>query len=299
MTNDLTLLQPLIRLPHCTCNPEPAGPHQKDKTTEEWSLRVSTEPPTSPIWAQLTFNLLCCIILRRCFPDLSHVIASTLTRLCNLENHPCWSRQDELSGFNRERGTFDMAVYECNVCGFIYDEELEGIPWDELGDDWECSGEGGILDESLASSCKYVSVRARPLQRNGPVKAACGRHRDQERAERETRRGRPPSSRKVTAEIAAIRGFPQGVDIISPCHFPDIKDKHDLRKRVDWLRAQVREEQPFCSDSVRPLPGQGVPGSKPCGGHVPADHGRSAGSRPDFAEVLALGATALPLAQRP
>ena len=28
--------------------------------------------------------------------------------------------------------------YECSVCGYVYDEETEGLPWGELPGDWEC-----------------------------------------------------------------------------------------------------------------------------------------------------------------
>lgn len=31
-----------------------------------------------------------------------------------------------------------MAVYECSVCGFVFDEEKEGKKWDELPADWVC-----------------------------------------------------------------------------------------------------------------------------------------------------------------
>jgi rubredoxin/uncharacterized membrane protein len=31
-----------------------------------------------------------------------------------------------------------MARYECTVCGYIYDEEKEGTPWDMLPEDWVC-----------------------------------------------------------------------------------------------------------------------------------------------------------------
>jgi len=41
---------------------------------------------------------------------------------------------------------------------------------------------------------------------------------------------------KVTKEIAKIRGFSEGTDIISPAHFEDIKNKDDLKNKVDWLR---------------------------------------------------------------
>jgi glutamate synthase domain-containing protein 2/rubredoxin len=28
--------------------------------------------------------------------------------------------------------------YECGVCAYVYDEDAEGTPWDELADDWRC-----------------------------------------------------------------------------------------------------------------------------------------------------------------
>lgn len=31
-----------------------------------------------------------------------------------------------------------MAIYECTVCGYIYDEEKEGVPWDQLPEDYLC-----------------------------------------------------------------------------------------------------------------------------------------------------------------
>ena len=42
--------------------------------------------------------------------------------------------------------------------------------------------------------------------------------------------------RKVTREIAAVRGFREGQDIISPSRFPDIRTPDDLKTAVDGLR---------------------------------------------------------------
>ena len=28
--------------------------------------------------------------------------------------------------------------YVCSVCAYIYDEAAEGVPWDDLPDDWVC-----------------------------------------------------------------------------------------------------------------------------------------------------------------
>ena len=41
---------------------------------------------------------------------------------------------------------------------------------------------------------------------------------------------------KVTEEIATIRGFPQGHDILSPARFDDILSQDDLKTKVDYLR---------------------------------------------------------------
>jgi len=29
-------------------------------------------------------------------------------------------------------------MYTCTVCGFEYNEEIEGTPFDKLPDDWKC-----------------------------------------------------------------------------------------------------------------------------------------------------------------
>jgi rubredoxin len=32
----------------------------------------------------------------------------------------------------------DSRVWECEVCGYEYDEGQEGVAWEDLPDDWEC-----------------------------------------------------------------------------------------------------------------------------------------------------------------
>ena len=39
-----------------------------------------------------------------------------------------------------------MARYECSVCGYVYDEDQEGAPWDALPGDWACPGCGAGKD---------------------------------------------------------------------------------------------------------------------------------------------------------
>jgi glutamate synthase domain-containing protein 2 len=43
---------------------------------------------------------------------------------------------------------------------------------------------------------------------------------------------------KVTAEIAAVRGVPQGVEVHSPSRFPDLNSLDEVRARVEQLRSQ-------------------------------------------------------------
>ena len=40
--------------------------------------------------------------------------------------------------FNRCDDTVSMAKYICTVCGEIYDEEKEGVKFEDLPDDWTC-----------------------------------------------------------------------------------------------------------------------------------------------------------------
>jgi glutamate synthase domain-containing protein 2/rubredoxin len=100
-----------------------------------------------------------------------------------------------------------------------------------------CSGEGGILDASLESAYKYIfeyvpnrySVTDEYLQRVDAIEIKIGQ------SAKPGMGGHLPGQ-KVTQEIADIRGFPPGVDIISPSHFPDIRDKYELKEKLDWLR---------------------------------------------------------------
>lgn len=31
-----------------------------------------------------------------------------------------------------------MMKYECSVCQYVYDEDVEGVKWEDLPDDWVC-----------------------------------------------------------------------------------------------------------------------------------------------------------------
>ena len=100
-----------------------------------------------------------------------------------------------------------------------------------------CSGEGGILPESLESSYKYIfeyvpnqySVTEENLKRVDAIEIKIGQ------SSKPGMGGHLPGA-KVTDEIAAVRGVTVGQDVISPSRFDDIITPDDLKKKVIWLR---------------------------------------------------------------
>ncbi len=103
-----------------------------------------------------------------------------------------------------------------------------------------CSGEGGILPESMESAYKYIfeyvpnkySVTDENLQGADAVEIKIGQ------SAKPGMGGHLPGN-KVTKEIAKVRGMREGKDVISPSHFPDILTPEDLKKRVEWLREKT------------------------------------------------------------
>ena len=100
-----------------------------------------------------------------------------------------------------------------------------------------CSGEGGILPESMEAAHKYIfeyvpnqySVTEENLQRVDAIEIKIGQ------SAKPGMGGHLPG-KKVTKEVAEVREFQEGEDIISPAHFKEIKNRDDLKKKVDWLR---------------------------------------------------------------
>ena len=133
------------------------------------------------------------------------------------------------------------------------------------------SGEGGILPEALESSYRYIfeyvpnrySVSDENLRRVHAVEIKIGQ------SAKPGMGGHLPGS-KVTAEIAAIRGFPAGADIHSPAHFPDITNRDDLRSKVAWLREK---------SGGKPI------GIKIAAGHIEADLEVALYAQPDFVTI--------------
>jgi glutamate synthase domain-containing protein 2/rubredoxin len=134
-----------------------------------------------------------------------------------------------------------------------------------------CSGEGGILPESLEAAHRYIfeyvpnrySVTDDNLKAVDAIEIKIGQ------SAKPGLGGHLPAT-KVTEEIAEIRGFPAGEDIVSPAHFPDITNAEELRKKVDWLRKK---------SAGRPI------GIKLAAGHIEADLEIALAASPDFVTI--------------
>lgn len=100
-----------------------------------------------------------------------------------------------------------------------------------------CSGEGGALPESMEHSYRYIfeyvpnrySVNEDTFKKVDAVEIKIGQ------SAKPGMGGHLPAA-KVTDEIASIRGFPKGKDIVSPARFDDIVNEKQLKEKVDWLR---------------------------------------------------------------
>jgi glutamate synthase domain-containing protein 2 len=99
------------------------------------------------------------------------------------------------------------------------------------------SGEGGMLPEARHYAYKYIleyvpnrySITEENLQSVDAIEIKLGQS-------AEPGMGARLPAEKVTPEIAQIRGYPEGADIISPASYPDIRNREDLKEKVRWLR---------------------------------------------------------------
>jgi glutamate synthase domain-containing protein 2 len=134
-----------------------------------------------------------------------------------------------------------------------------------------CSGEGGILPESMESSHRYIfeyvpnlySVSEENLRNADAIEIKIGQ------SVKPGMGGHLPGN-KVTDEIAAVRGFPAGQDIISPARFEDVADGEQLHAKVAWLRE---------SSGGRPI------GIKLAAGHIESDLEVVLAANPDFITI--------------
>lgn len=131
-----------------------------------------------------------------------------------------------------------------------------------------CSGEGGILRDSMELAYKYIfeyvpnrySVTEENLKKVDAIEIKIGQ------SVKPGMGGHLPGA-KVTKEIDWIRGFPVGMDIISPASFPDVNKQGDLKQKVEWLRKK---------SGGKPI------GIKLAAGHIEADLEIAVYSKPDF-----------------
>ena len=134
-----------------------------------------------------------------------------------------------------------------------------------------CSGEGGILPESLEQAYRYIfeyvpkkySVTEKNLKRVDAIEIKIGQ------SAKPGMGGHLPGE-KVTEEIAAIRGVDKGSAIISPARFADIRNREDLRETV----ARLRE-----TSGGKPI------GIKFAAGNVEADLEVALFAEPDFITI--------------
>jgi glutamate synthase domain-containing protein 2/rubredoxin len=134
-----------------------------------------------------------------------------------------------------------------------------------------CSGEGGVLPDSLNSSHKYIfeyvpnrySVTEELLKQVDAIEIKIGQ------SAKPGMGGHLPGE-KVTRDIAQVRGKPEGEDIHSPARFDDISGADDLKRKVDWLREQ---------SAGRPI------GIKFAAGLVEADLEVALSAGPDFITI--------------
>jgi methylamine---glutamate N-methyltransferase subunit C len=134
-----------------------------------------------------------------------------------------------------------------------------------------CSGEGGILPDEYDAAYRYVfeyvpnrySATTENLKNVDAVEIKIGQ------SAKPGMGGHLPG-KKVTSEIAKIRGFKEGEDIISPSHFEDIRSREELKQRVDWLRE---------TSGGRPI------GIKLAAGDIEADLDVAVYAGPDFITI--------------
>ena len=133
------------------------------------------------------------------------------------------------------------------------------------------SGEGGILPEVRRQAFRYIleyvpnrySISEETLRSADAIEIKIGQS-------AEPGMGARLPAEKVTAEIAEIRGYPQGTDIISPTAFDDIRNKEDLKNKVCWLRE---------TSGGRPI------GVKIAAGDIEADLAAVVYAKPDFITI--------------
>lgn len=134
-----------------------------------------------------------------------------------------------------------------------------------------CSGEGGILPEEKAAAYKYIfeyipnkySVTEENLRSSDAIEIKIGQ------GTKPGMGGHLPG-KKVTPEIAALRGKKPGEDVQSPSKFPELNSREDLKAMVAMLRER---------SGGRPI------GIKIAAGHLEQDLEYCVFAEPDFITI--------------
>ncbi len=134
-----------------------------------------------------------------------------------------------------------------------------------------CSGEGGVLPQEKEAAYEYIfeyvpnqySVSDEMLTSSDAIEIKIGQ------GTKPGMGGHLPGS-KVTPEIAAVRGKPEGQDIQSPSKYADITNREELKEKVAELRARSKG---------RPI------GIKIAAGHLEEDLAFCVYAEPDFITI--------------
>jgi glutamate synthase domain-containing protein 2 len=133
------------------------------------------------------------------------------------------------------------------------------------------SGEGGIVPEARSQAYRYIleyvpnrySITEENLRSVDAIEIKIGQS-------AEPGLGARLPADKVTEEIAEIRGYPKGTDIISPASYDDIRNREDLKRKVQWLR-EISKGRPI--------------GIKIAAGDIEADLAEVVYAEPDFITI--------------
>ncbi len=134
-----------------------------------------------------------------------------------------------------------------------------------------CSGEGGILPESISNAYKFIfeyvpnkySVTDENLKKSDAIEIKIGQ------GTKPGLGGHLPG-KKVTSEIARTRGKEEGMDVHSPSRIPGIETRDDMKSLVSDLRKR---------SGGRPI------GIKIAAGDIEADLEYAVYAKPDFITV--------------
>ncbi len=101
-----------------------------------------------------------------------------------------------------------------------------------------CSGEGGLLEESLELADQYVFEMASGYfgWTEANIARASGIEIKMGQSAKAGLGGLLPAD-KVKGDIAKARGLDEGTEARSPARFPDINSVDDMKERIAWIRS--------------------------------------------------------------